>query len=89
MNAGRIIVNTPSSQGAVGEFFNTLNPALTMAAEQAARISPRKIFRHPPHQYPADCPPASSYNWTRFDIDRYLDEDFTTKELQIEYYKNT
>jgi acetaldehyde dehydrogenase/alcohol dehydrogenase len=31
MNAGRILVNTPSSQGAIGGTFNTLRPSLTLA----------------------------------------------------------
>jgi len=31
MNAGRIIVNTPSSQGALGGTYNKLNPSLTLA----------------------------------------------------------
>lgn len=30
MNAGRIVVNTPSSQGAVGGICNTLHPSLTL-----------------------------------------------------------
>jgi acetaldehyde dehydrogenase/alcohol dehydrogenase len=30
MNAGRIVVNTPSSQGAVGGIYNTLPPSLTL-----------------------------------------------------------
>ncbi len=30
MNAGRVLVNTPSSQGAVGGMFNTLTPSLTL-----------------------------------------------------------
>ncbi len=30
MNAGRIIVNTPSSQGALGGTYNTLQPSLTL-----------------------------------------------------------
>ena len=30
MNAGRIVVHTPSSQGAVGGLFNTLSPSLTL-----------------------------------------------------------
>jgi hypothetical protein len=31
MNAGRILVNTPTSQGAIGGTFNTLRPSLTLA----------------------------------------------------------
>jgi acetaldehyde dehydrogenase/alcohol dehydrogenase len=30
MNAGRIVVNTPSSQGAVGGLYNTLHPSFTL-----------------------------------------------------------
>ena len=30
MNAGRILVNTPSSQGGIGYIFNTLRPSLTL-----------------------------------------------------------
>ncbi|NQT33324.1 MAG: aldehyde dehydrogenase family protein [Candidatus Omnitrophica bacterium] len=30
MNAGRILLNTPSSQGAVGGIYNTLNPSFTL-----------------------------------------------------------
>ncbi|MGE5358120.1 MAG: hypothetical protein ACM3NQ_03820, partial [Bacteroidales bacterium] len=30
MNAGRIVVNTPSAQGGVGAGFNTLAPSLTL-----------------------------------------------------------
>ena len=30
MNAGRIVVNTPSAQGGVGSLFNTLSPSLTL-----------------------------------------------------------
>lgn len=30
MNAGRIVVNTPSSQGGAGGIYNTLNPSLTL-----------------------------------------------------------
>ncbi|MFH1159798.1 MAG: hypothetical protein V1733_02495, partial [bacterium] len=31
LNAGRIVVNTPSSQGALGGLYNSLTPSLTLA----------------------------------------------------------
>ena len=31
LNAGRIVVNTPSSQGAIGGLYNSLTPSLTLA----------------------------------------------------------
>ena len=36
MNAGRILVNTPSTQGAIGGTFNTLRPSLTLACGTSA-----------------------------------------------------
>jgi acetaldehyde dehydrogenase / alcohol dehydrogenase len=36
MNAGRIIVNSPSTEGAIGGIFNTLRPSLTLACGTGA-----------------------------------------------------
>jgi acetaldehyde dehydrogenase / alcohol dehydrogenase len=89
LNAGRIIVNTPSSQGAVGGFFNTLTPALTLGCGTGGKnittenisaqhlINIKRIARRRPN-----------YNWHRFDANRYLNEDFTVADLNEEYYKN-
>jgi acetaldehyde dehydrogenase/alcohol dehydrogenase len=44
MNAGRILVNTPSSQGAIGGTFNTLRPSLTLACgTEAGNVSTDNI----------------------------------------------
>jgi acetaldehyde dehydrogenase/alcohol dehydrogenase len=37
MNAGRIVVNMPSSQGGVGGIFNTLHPSLTLGCGTAGK----------------------------------------------------
>lgn len=39
MNASRIIVNTPSSQGAVGGIYNNLTPSLTLGCGSGGRTS--------------------------------------------------
>jgi len=36
MNAGRIVVNTPSTEGAIGGIFNALKPSLTLACGTGA-----------------------------------------------------
>ncbi len=36
MNAGRIVVNTPSTEGAIGGVFNSLKPSLTLACGTGA-----------------------------------------------------
>ncbi len=44
MHAGRILVNTPSSQGAIGGTFNTLRPSLTLACgTEAGNVSTDNI----------------------------------------------
>jgi len=37
MNAARILVNTPSTEGAIGGIFNSLRPSLTLACGAGAR----------------------------------------------------
>lgn len=89
MNAGRVVVNTPSSQGAVGGFFNTLTPALTLGCGTGGKnittenitashlINIQRIARRRPN-----------YAWVRFDLEQYLDEKYDVKKLENEYYKN-
>ena len=89
MNAGRIVVNTPSSQGAVGGMFNTLNPALTLGCGTGGKnittenisanhlINIQRVARRRPNYY-----------WNNFDISRFNEEGFTEKDLDSEYYKN-
>ena len=36
MNAGRIVVNTPSTEGAIGGIYNGLSPSLTLACGTGA-----------------------------------------------------
>ncbi|MBN2542085.1 aldehyde dehydrogenase family protein [bacterium] len=50
MNAGRVVVNTPSSQGAMGGLYNTLSPSLTLGCGpggkniSADNISAKHLF---------------------------------------------
>lgn len=89
MNAGRIVVNTPSAQGACGGTFNTLNPALTLGCGTGGKnittenisanhlINVQRIARRRPN-----------FNWHNFDSSRYLAKEFTDKDLNSEYYIN-
>lgn len=89
MNAGRIVVNTPSSQGAVGGFFNTLNPALTLGCGTGGKnITTENISAYHLINIQRIARRRLNYTWTRFDSERYLEEEFTAKKLEEEYYKN-
>lgn len=48
LNAGRIVVNTPSSQGALGGLYNSLTPSLTLACGSGGKnfTTDNITFRH-------------------------------------------
>ena len=46
MKVGRVIVNSPSSQGAIGDIYNTNTPSLTLGCGSFGRNSTTSTF-HP------------------------------------------
>jgi len=89
MNAGRVVVNTPSSQGAVGGIFNSLNVSLTLGCGSGGKnittenitakhlINIKKVPRKRENQ-----------NWKEFDIDKFLNENLSADDIANDYYKN-
>jgi acetaldehyde dehydrogenase/alcohol dehydrogenase len=88
MNAGRIIVNTPSAQGACGGTFNTLIPALTLGCGTGGKnITTENITAHHLINIQRVARRRPNFNWFKFDTSRYLDGRMTDKSLSS-YYKN-
>lgn len=89
LNAGRVLVNTPTSQGAVGYFFNNLNASLTLGCGTGGKnittenitarnlINIQRVSRRKPNEL-----------WSKFDESRYLDESLSADQMVKEYYKN-
>ena len=89
MNAGRICVNTPSSQGAVGGMFNKLSPSLTLGCGTGGKnittdnvsakhlINIQRISRRRPNE-----------RFIRFDATIYLDENKKSDEINELYNRN-
>ncbi|MEI7500041.1 MAG: aldehyde dehydrogenase family protein [Bacteroidota bacterium] len=89
LNAGRILVNTPTSQGAVGYFFNHLAPSLTLGCGTGGKnittenitaknlINIQRVSRRMPSEL-----------WFNHDQTRYYDESLTTDDIMKQYYKN-
>ena len=89
LNAGRILVNTPTSQGAVGYFFNHLAPSLTLGCGTGGKnittenitaknlINIQRVSRRMPNEL-----------WFSHDQARYYDESLSADEIMKEYYKN-
>jgi acetaldehyde dehydrogenase/alcohol dehydrogenase len=89
MNAGRIVVNTPSSQGAVGGLFNTLSPALTLGCGTGGKnITTENISANHLINIQRVARRRPNYNWHQFDKERYLEEGFSEKNLDSDYYIN-
>jgi len=90
MNAGRICVNTPSSQGAVGGMFNKLSPSFTLGCGTGGKnittdnvsarhlINIQRITRRRPNE-----------RFMRFDAALYLDENIKADEIIKLYNKNS
>jgi acetaldehyde dehydrogenase/alcohol dehydrogenase len=89
MNAGRIVVNMPSSQGAVGGILNTLNPSFTLGCGTGGKnittdnitvkhlLNIQRITRR-----------CANEKWVNFDKNKYLDESLTAETIEREFHKN-
>ncbi len=89
MNAGRVVVNTPSSQGGVGGLFNTLLTSFTLGCGSGGKnittenisarhlINIKKLCRRRPHP-----------RWGFFDLNKYYDETQTADTLYAEFNRN-
>jgi len=89
LNAGRILVNTPTSQGAVGYFYNLLAPSLTLGCGTGGKnittenntaknlINIQRVSRRKPNEL-----------WFSHDQSAYYDESLSTDDIMKEYYKN-
>jgi len=89
MNAGRILVNTPSSQGGIGYLFNTLHPSLTLGCGTWGKnsttdnvtakhlINVNRIARR-----------RVNDRFARFDKALYYDESLGASQIEAVYSKN-
>jgi acetaldehyde dehydrogenase / alcohol dehydrogenase len=89
MNAGRIVVNTPSSQGAVGGIFNRLSPSFTLGCGTGGKnittdnvtarhlVNIQRIARRRDNQ-----------RFTRFDAALYLDESLDADAIEHIFNRN-
>ena len=89
MNAGRILVNTPASQGALGGTYNKLKPSLMLACGTGGKnittdnISVRHLLNIRRIARRNVCP----YITDRF-IHNYLDEGLDAEKIEALYHKN-
>ncbi len=89
INAGRIVVNTPTSQGAVGGTFNHLAPSLTLGCGTGGKnITTENITARHLINVQRVCRRRLNPNWHGLDKNIYLDETRDAENLAREYSKN-
>jgi acetaldehyde dehydrogenase/alcohol dehydrogenase len=89
INAGRIVVNTPTAQGAVGGMFNNLLPSLTLGCGTGGKnITTENISAKHLLNIQRVCHRKLNEKWHGIDLNLYLDESLDESTLVKEYNKN-
>jgi acetaldehyde dehydrogenase/alcohol dehydrogenase len=89
MNAGRVLVNTPSSQGAVGGIFNTLDPSFTLGCGSGGKnITTDNITAKHLLNIQRIARRRVNYRLEQFDQSRYFDESLDANAIETEFNRN-
>ncbi|MCU0724952.1 MAG: aldehyde dehydrogenase family protein [Planctomycetes bacterium] len=90
IDVARILVNTPSTHGALGGMYNTLPPSFTLSCGSGGKnsttdnISVRNLLNI--HRI---CRRRENQRWRNVDLAKYLDETIDGEAIEREFYKNT
>ena len=89
LNAGRILVNTPTAQGACGGIYNSLLPSLTLGCGTGGKnITTENISARHLINIQRVCRRKPNENWLSLDMQHCLDDHYDATALYKEYYKN-
>ena len=89
MNAGRIVVNMPSSQGAVGGIFNTLHPSFTLGCGSGGRnITTDNVTARNLLNIQRVSRRRVNRRFEKFDAAAYYDESKGVAEIEAMFNKN-
>jgi len=89
MNAGRIVVNTPSSQGAVGGMFNRLSPSFTLGCGTGGKnITTDNVTARHLVNIQRVARRRDNQRLARFDTALYLDESLDADAIEQIYNRN-
>lgn len=89
MDAGRVVINTPSSQGGVGGIFNMLPTSLTLGCGSGGKnITSENISAKHLINIKRCCRRRPNERFCRFPTEKLLDEKLKLSAFLIEYNKN-
>lgn len=87
MNAGRIMVNTPSAQGAVGGLFNSLHTSLTLGCGTGGKnITTENISAHHLINIQRVCYRKPNEKWEKISPEKMIDESYKNEDFTKEYH---
>lgn len=89
MNAGRVLVNTPSAHGAVGGTYNALVPSLTLGCGAGGKnITTENVTARHLINVKRVCRRRNNERLARFDHALYLDEKLDLDAILSQYDRN-
>lgn len=89
MNAGRIVVNTPSSHGAVGSLYNTLHPSFTLGCGSGGKnITTDNISARHLLNIQRIARRRVNRRLEKFNKKLYFDESIDIKTIEDEFNRN-
>ena len=89
MNAGRIVVNTPSAPGAVGGMFNNLHTSMTLGCGTGGKnITTENITASHLLNIQRICRRRDNEKWRAFPQERYWDETMDPEDILRLYNMN-
>ena len=89
MNAGRIVVNTPSSQGGVGGMFNMMNPSFTLGCGTGGKnITTDNVTARHLLNVQRVALRRENLRFMRFDNSLYMDETLDADAIEKVFNKN-
>jgi acetaldehyde dehydrogenase/alcohol dehydrogenase len=90
MNAGRILVNTPSAQGGVGHIFNTLHPSLTLGCGTGGKnITTDNITARHLLNIQRIARRRVNPKFAALDAALFFDEKVDAEQIERRYHQNT
>ena len=90
MNAGRIVVNSPSAQGAVGGIFTRLSVSFTLGCGTWGKnITTENVTARHLLNIKRVCRRRGNDKWLAFPKERYLDESVSAGDCAREYHINS
>lgn len=89
MNAGRVVINTPSSQGGVGGIFNGLHTSFTLGCGAGGKnITTENITAKHLFNIKKVCRRRPNMRWFQIPAEKMFDDKYDDNDILASYFQN-